>query len=194
MRAHEISDRDLVNSFLEGNQASIELLIEKHKRKVFAYIIILVKDKSLAEDIFQDTFIKVINTLKTGSYNDEGKFLPWVMRIAHNLSIDYFRKATRIPTVENREDYDVFNTIKIYDDSIEDKMINEQILKDVKRLIDFLPSDQREVLIMRHYQNMSFKDIAQQTNVSINTALGRMRYAIINMRKLIKKKHIILEM
>jgi RNA polymerase sigma-70 factor (ECF subfamily) len=151
-----------------------------------------VKDRHLAEDLFQDTFIKVINNLRCGNYNDEGKFLPWVMRIAHNLIIDHFRKSNRIPTIENNDEYDIFNTIKIYDDCIEDKMITEQIHKDVKKLIALLPDEQREVIVMRHFADMSFKEIAEQTNVSINTALGRMRYALINLRRLVKENDIIL--
>lgn len=187
-----ISDQELIDSYLCGNHSSIEKLIRRHKRKVFTYICLNVKNKHLAEDLFQDTFIKVINTLRQGSYNDEGKFLPWVMRIAHNLIIDYFRKSNRIPTVENSDEYDIFNTIKILDESVEERIITEQIHKDVKRLIDLLPDDQKEVIVMRHFGDMSFKEIAEQTNVSINTALGRMRYALINLRRLIKEKDIIL--
>lgn len=153
---------------------------------------LIVKDKHLAEDIFQDTFIKVINTLKAGAYNEEGKFLPWVMRIAHNLVIDFFRKSKRMPTVENSEEYDIFETLRIFDQTIEDKIIVEQIHHDVKMLIEYLPEEQKRVLKMRHYSDMSFKEIAEQTNVSINTALGRMRYALINLRKLVDEKSIIL--
>ncbi|HQI46642.1 MAG TPA: sigma-70 family RNA polymerase sigma factor [Bacteroidales bacterium] len=187
-----ISDQELIDSYLSGNHASIEKLIRRHKRKVFTYICLNVKNKHLAEDLFQDTFIKVINTLRQGSYNDEGKFLPWVMRIAHNLIIDYFRKSNRIPTIENNDEYDIFNTIKIFDECVEERLITEQIHKDVKKLIDLLPDDQKEVIVMRHFGDMSFKEIAEQTNVSINTALGRMRYALINLRRLIKEKDIIL--
>lgn len=153
----------------------------------------VVKDKQLADDIFQDTFIKVINTIKAGSYKEEGKFIQWVMRIAHNLIIDFFRKSKRIPVLENKNvDFDIFDTISINDPSVEESIITEQIHKDVRQLIDFLPTEQKEVLYLRHYTEMSFKDIAEQTNVSINTALGRMRYALINLRKLIKEKEIIL--
>jgi RNA polymerase sigma-70 factor (ECF subfamily) len=153
----------------------------------------LVKDSALAEDIFQDVFVKVIHTLKSGNYNEEGKFLPWIMRIAHNLSIDHFRKAKRMPVVQNNNDeFDIFRTLKITDDNVEDKMVKDQILKDVKSLIKELPQEQQEVLILRHYADMSFQEIADFTNVSINTALGRMRYALINLRKIVKKKDIVL--
>jgi RNA polymerase sigma factor (sigma-70 family) len=187
-----ISDQELVRQYIEGNHSSLEALIKKHQSKIFSYIMLLVKDRHLAEDIFQDTFIKVINTLKAGSYNEEGKFLPWVLRIAHNLIIDFFRKSKRMPMVENNPEYDIFETLKIFDQTIEDKIIIEQIHKDVKMLIEYLPEDQKEVLKMRHYADMSFKEIAEQTNVSINTALGRMRYALINLRKIVDEKSIIL--
>lgn len=193
MDAHLISDKVLISDYLEGDHSSLERLICRHQTRVFGYILLVVKDKQLAEDIFQDAFIKVINTLKSGSYKEEGKFLQWVMRIAHNLTIDHFRKSKRIPTVENSDEYDIFDTIKVYDDSVEDKLIKEQIHKDVRRLVEFLPAEQKEVLLMRHYSGMSFKDIAEQTDVSINTALGRMRYAIINLRKLIKEKEVFLD-
>jgi RNA polymerase sigma-70 factor (ECF subfamily) len=154
----------------------------------------IVKDRDLANDLFQDTFIKVINTIRAGSYNEEGKFLQWVMRIAHNLIIDHFRKSKRIPVIDNskNEDFNIFDTINILDKSIEEEMITEQIHKDVRKLIELLPDEQKEVLIMRHYAEMSFKDIAEVTDVSINTALGRMRYALINLRKLIAEKNIVL--
>jgi RNA polymerase sigma-70 factor (ECF subfamily) len=152
----------------------------------------VVKDKDLAEDLFQDTFIKVINTIRSGQYKEEGKFIQWVMRIAHNLIIDHFRKSKRIPIVENSDDYNIFDKVRIPVESIEEMLITEQIHKDVKRLIDYLPREQKEVLVMRHYADMSFKDIAEVTNVSINTALGRMRYALINLRKLVKENEVIL--
>ena len=193
MKVLSISDKELIGKYLDGNQASLEKLIHRHKNKVFAYILMVVKDKQLADDIFQDTFIKVINTIRAGSYKEEGKFIQWVMRIAHNLIIDYFRKSKRIPVIDNNsEDFDIFDTIKFTDDSIEDRIITEQIHQDVRKLINFLPAEQKEVLFMRHYSEMSFKDIAEQTDVSINTALGRMRYALINLRKLIEQKDVIL--
>jgi len=152
----------------------------------------IVKDKELAEDLFQDTFIKVINTIRSGSYKEEGKFIQWVMRIAHNLIIDYFRKSKRIPIVENKDEYDIFDKVRIPVESVEERLITEQIHLDVKKLIEYLPQEQKEVLMMRHYGDMSFKDIAEVTNVSINTALGRMRYALINLRKLVHENEIIL--
>ncbi len=192
MQAHVISDQDLIGRYMAGHESALETLIRRHKNRVFAYILMVVKDKELAEDLFQDTFIKVINTFRSGTYKEEGKFIQWVMRIAHNLIIDYFRKSKRIPIVENNDDYDIFDKVKLPVESVEDRMITEQIHQDVKKLIDYLPDEQREVLIMRHYADMSFKDIAEVTNVSINTALGRMRYALINLRKLVREKEVIL--
>lgn len=193
MKAQTISDKELISRYLQGNQASLEKLIIRHKNKVFAYILMIVKDKELADDIFQDTFIKVINTIKAGNYKEEGKFIQWVMRIAHNLIIDHFRKSKRIPVVDNSNDeFDIFDTISLTDPSVEERMVRDQIHSDVRKLIEYLPPEQKEVLFMRHYSEMSFKDIAEQTNVSINTALGRMRYALINLRKLIAEKNVIL--
>lgn len=187
-----ISDQELIRQFISGDHSSLEILISRHQRKIFSYILLIVKDKHLAEDVFQDTFIKVINTLRSGAYNEEGKFLPWVMRIAHNLIIDFFRKSKRMPYVENSDEYDFFETLNLFEDTVEDKMIINQIHQDVRHLVEFLPEEQKEVLKMRHYMDMSFKEIAEKTDVSINTALGRMRYALINLRKLIKEKEIIL--
>mgnify|MGYP006286605999 CR=1 FL=1 len=193
MKAHAQSDKELLEKYLAGNRNSLEILINRHKNKVYAYILMIVKDKQMADDIFQDTFIKVINTVKAGSYKEEGKFIQWVMRIAHNLIIDHFRKAKRIPVVDNNHDnYDIMDTIRFTDPSIEEELVTEQIHKDVRALIEYLPEEQKEVLYMRHYYNMSFKDIAEQTDVSINTALGRMRYALINLRKLVKEHNVIL--
>jgi RNA polymerase sigma factor (sigma-70 family) len=192
MQAHVISDQELIGKYLAGNEAALETIIRRHKNRVFAYILMVVKDKELAEDLFQDTFIKVINTFRSGQYKEEGKFIQWVMRISHNLIIDYFRKAKRIPIVENNDEYDIFDKVRIPVESVEDQLIMEQIHQDVKKLIDYLPKEQKEVLVMRHYGDMSFKDIAEVTNVSINTALGRMRYALINLRKLVKEKEVIL--
>ncbi len=186
------SDQELIRLFISGDHNALETLINRHQRKLFSYILLIVKDKHLAEDVFQDTFIKIINTLRAGAYNEEGKFLPWAMRIAHNLIIDFFRKSKRMPFRENSEEYDLFDTLKVYDETIEDKIIIAQIHDDVKKLIEHLPVEQKEVLKMRHYDEMSFKEIAQQTDVSINTALGRMRYALINLRKLIDEHNIVL--
>lgn len=193
MYAQTISDQELIHRYLSGNEASLEQLIHRHKSKVFSYIFMVVKNKQHADDIFQDTFIKVIHTLRSGTYKEEGKFIQWVMRIAHNLVIDHFRKSKRIPLLElSDSEGNILDNLRIYDESVEDRMINEQIHNDVRALIDFLPPEQRDVLIMRHYADMSFKDIAEQTDVSINTALGRMRYALINLRKMIEQKEIIL--
>lgn len=193
MKAAAISDQDLIAKYLDGNEKSLEKLIFRHKRKVYSYIMMVVKDDQVADDIFQDTFIKVINTIRSGAYKEEGKFIQWVMRIAHNLIIDYFRRAKRIPMVNNsNDDFDIFDVVRIADPSIEEHIITEQIHQDVRALIELLPDEQKEVLVMRHYDNMSFKEIADVTNVSINTALGRMRYALINLRKIVREKNIIL--
>ncbi len=191
MFAQSVSDQELINRYLTGDEVCLEQLINRHKSKVFSYIHMVVKDKQTADDIFQDTFIKVIYTLKSGTYKEEGKFIQWVMRIAHNLVIDFFRKAKRIPTIESQNDeYNILDNLRVYDDSVEDRIITEQIHQDIRNMIDYLPAEQKEVLIMRHYADMSFKDIAEQTDVSINTALGRMRYALINLRKMIERKEI----
>jgi len=186
------TDQELIDHYLEGNHSSLEKLIQRHKKRVYSYILMVVRDHHLAEDIFQDTFIKVINTLRSGNYKEEGKFIQWVMRIAHNLIIDHFRKNRRIPTIENDTNFDIFETLKVFDSNVEDRMVVDQIHQDVRALIEFLPPEQREVVMLRHYSDMSFKDIAEETNVSINTALGRMRYALINLRKLIEQKEIML--
>lgn len=185
------SDKELVKSFIDGNRSSIEVLINRHKDKVFTYISLLVKNQQLAEDIFQDTFIKVVKSLHAGKYRDNGKFVSWVIRIAHNLIIDHFRKEKQLNTCL-KEDYktDIFNSKKLAEENIEDMLIKDQIMNDVRSLIDELPEDQKQVILLRHYGGLSFKEIAEQTNVSINTALGRMRYALINMRKLIEAKRI----
>jgi len=191
MYAQAVSDHELINRYLAGNEISLEQLIHRHKSKVFSYILMVVKDKQHADDIFQDTFIKVIHTLRSGTYKEEGKFIQWVMRIAHNLVIDHFRKSRRIPFVETQNDeVSIFDNLRIYEESTEERIITEQIHQDIRSMIEYLPSEQREVLIMRHYADMSFKEIAEQTNVSINTALGRMRYALINLRKLIEQNEI----
>ena len=194
MKAHNISDKELIGNYLKGDHNSLEILIQRHQNRIFAYILMIVKNRELADDLFQDTFIKVIKTLRSGRYNEEGKFLQWVMRIAHNLIIDYFRKAKRIPVIDNsrNENFNIFDTINMMDPSVEERMVTDQIHKDVRNLIELLPAEQKEVLYMRHYAEMSFKDISEVTNVSINTALGRMRYALINLRKLIAEKNIIL--
>ena len=192
MESKTMPDSVLVNTYINGDEKSLEILILRHKHRIFGFIISKVLDREVAEDIFQDTFIKVINTLKRGAYNEEGKFLPWVMRIAHNLVIDHFRRNKRIPTFRNTDEFDIFTVISDEVLNVEKQLIKDQILNDIKGLIVELPEDQKEVLIMRMYKDMSFKEIAENTDVSINTALGRMRYALINLRKLIEKHNIIL--
>ena len=188
-----VLDSTLVQQYISGSEKALEKLINRHQLRIFNYIKSKVLDRDTAEDIFQDTFIKVIKTLKSGVYNEEGKFLPWVMRIAHNLVIDFFRKSNRIPTIENNDEYDLFKFISDTTPNIESILFQDQLVKDLQNLILELPEDQKEVLMMRLYRDMSFKEIAKNTNVSINTALGRMRYAIINLRKLAEDHRIVLE-
>ncbi len=186
-----LNDNELVQRFIEGDQKSLEVLIHRHKSRIFSYIMLIVKNQELAEDIFQETFIKVIRSLKRGKYVENGKFVSWVLRISHNLIIDHFRKEKLQATISNDSlEVDLFNSSKFSDRTIEEEMVNSQILNQVKDLIKELPEDQQQVIYMRHYMDMSFKEIAEQTDVSINTALGRMRYALINLRKIIKEKNI----
>ena len=187
-----LDDAILVSDYINGNERALEALVLRHKMKIYNFIYSKVFDRDTAEDIFQETFIKVIKTLKRGVYNEEGKFLPWVMRIAHNLVIDFFRKNNRIPTFDNNDDYDIFQLISDGNPTAERSMIDEQVVEDLQKLIVELPQDQKDVLTMRLYKDMSFKEIAESTGVSINTALGRMRYAIINLRKLVEEHQIIL--
>ena len=191
MNTHNRSDYELVKQFMDGDNSCIELLINKYRSKVYTYILLIVKNQHLAEDLFQDTFIKVIKSLLDGKYKENGKFLSWVIRIAHNLIIDHYRKTKQLSTI-SKEDYqvDIFNSRKYSGLNIEEHIISTQITKDIRSLIDELPSDQKEVIILRHYCGLSFKEIAEHTNVSINTALGRMRYALINMRKIMEEKKI----
>ncbi|MFA4869236.1 MAG: sigma-70 family RNA polymerase sigma factor [Pedobacter sp.] len=190
MKLQQSSDQDLVKLYLNGEETVLEELLNRHKSKIYTSIYLLVKDQYLAEDIFQDAFIKVVNTLRSGRYNEEGKFLPWVMRIAHNLVIDHFRKEKRAPTITSADGTDVFNLLQFHEESAEDKLLREQTHFDLRKMIHLLPEDQKEVLIMRHYADLSFKEIADLTDVSINTALGRMRYALNNLRKMMKVKEI----
>ncbi len=186
-----ISDYELIQRFINGEQSCFEQIIKRHKNKVFAYISLYIRDQALAEDIFQDTFMKVIQSVKSGRYQDNGKFISWVMRIAHNLIIDHFRRIRQMNTISNDEyDSDLFNSRKLSESTVEDDIIKRQIQKDVRKMISHLPDDQREVVILRHYAGLSFKEIAEITDVSINTALGRMRYALINMRKIMEEKKI----
>ncbi|WP_298763539.1 sigma-70 family RNA polymerase sigma factor [uncultured Polaribacter sp.] len=192
MRENKNIDSILVSQYIKGKEASLSVLIHKHQQRLFSFIYSKVQDKDITEDIFQETFIKVIKTLKKGNYNEEGKFLPWVMRISHNLVIDYFRKNNRMPKFRNTDEFDIFSVLGDGNLNAEKQIIQEQIHDNVRELVNELPEEQKEVLVMRMYKDMSFKEISENTGVSINTALGRMRYALINMRKLIEKHNIIL--
>ena len=186
MRVETTDEKQLISSYLKGNHSSLQILIKRHQNRLYSYIFLLVKDKQLADDVFQDTYVKVINTLKQGNYRDEGKFIQWVMRIAHNLVIDHFRKSKKVSFVESQNnEYDVFDMIRFTDPSIEEQLVTKQIHSYVSKLVHYLPEEQKQVILLRCYSGLSFKDIAEQTEVSINTALGRMRYALINLRKLI---------
>jgi len=184
------NDAQLVQSYVDGNESAISTLINKYQQRLYGFIFSKVQDRDATEDIFQDTFIKVIHTLKRGNYNEQGKFLPWVMRIAHNLIIDYFRKNNRMPKFNNRGDFDIFSVISDDAANVESKIVKGQIVNHLRILLEELPTEQRSVIKMRLYQDMSFKEISEQTGVSINTALGRMRYGLINLRKMIDKHNI----
>ncbi|PHX74823.1 MAG: RNA polymerase subunit sigma-24 [Chitinophagaceae bacterium] len=188
-----LTDQQLIQLFINGNSESLEELIKRHKDRIFTSIVLLVKDKNLAEDIFQDAFIRIIDTLRTGNYTDEGKFLPWALRIAHNLCVDHFRKVKRSPLVQNNnEDFDIFETINVSEEGIDGKIMKSQSHAKVRQMLDMLPEDQREVIVMRHFANLSFKEISEKTNCSINTALGRMRYGLINLRKMMVEHQVAL--
>ena len=187
-----LSDQQLLQIYIEGNAEAFSVLVKKHKEKIFTSIYLLVKDKYLAEDIFQDTFIKVIDTLKSGKYSEEGKFLPWAMRIAHNLCVDHFRKIKRTPVIKTSGDYDIFETMNFSEPAADDRITKDQANNTIRKLVEKLPDEQREVIIMRHYANLSFKEIAAMTNCSINTALGRMRYGLLNIRRMISENQIVL--
>lgn len=193
MNAQVLSDQELLQQYLAGDSSAISQLIERHSRRVRDYIRMLVKDRDLAEDIFQNTFIKVVRVIDEGRYVDSGKFLSWVLRIAHNQVIDHFRAQKQDKSIsESDAGYDVLGTLRFAEHTVEDQLIAEQIAADVRNLIELLPDEQREVVKMRYYANLSFKEIAEQTGVSINTALGRMRYALINLRRLIQEKKLVL--
>ncbi|TVZ54829.1 RNA polymerase ECF family sigma subunit [Lutibacter sp. Hel_I_33_5] len=192
MRKEVAQDSTLVSDYIRGNEIALEKLIKRHQQRLYSFIYNKVHDRNITEDIFQDTFIKVIRTLKKGNYNEEGKFLPWVMRISQNLIIDFFRKSNRMPTFKNTDEFDIFSVLGDGELNAEKKMVKEQILSDVRDLVEELPEEQKEVLKMRMYKDMSFNEISENTGVSINTALGRMRYALINLRKIIEKNKIIL--
>ncbi len=193
-KIEERSDYELVQAYANGEREVFSTLLSRHQQRVYCYIMSLVKEKSIADDIFQDTFIKVVNTLRSGTYHDEGKFIQWVMRIAHNLAVDYFRKNQKLKVVRSNDEVDVFDMVDNFEESIESNIIKDQTQKDIRFLIKQLPEEQRRVLIMRHYADMSFKEIADKTGVSINTALGRMRYALINMRKMAEENSLALSM
>lgn len=192
MELDNTPDSVLVSRYITGDESSLQILINRHESKIYSFILSKIRDTELANDVFQDTFVKVINTLRQGRYNEEGKFLPWVMRIAHNLVIDHFRRLKRMPTVSPNADFDIFDVIHDGKMDAEESMIHDQIINDVQKLIEFLPDEQKEVLKLRHYSRMSFQEIAEATDVSINTALGRMRYALINLRKIIETNQVIL--
>ncbi|WP_202701817.1 RNA polymerase sigma factor [Flavobacterium sp. UGB4466] len=187
-----IPDALLVKNYVEGNENALATLIKRHESKIYGFIYSKIADRDISNDIFQDTFIELIKTLKSGSYNEEGKFLPWVMRISHNLIVDHFRKTKKMPMYRETEEFSIFSVMSDDSLTIENKMIFDQVEVDLKRIIEELPEDQKEVLVMRMYQDMSFKEISELTDVSINTALGRMRYALMNLRKIIDKHQIIL--
>lgn len=190
MRKYEVSDSQLISLYKNGNENAFAELVSRHKNRIFTTIYMIVKDHDLAEDLLQETYVKVVNTVKSGRYNEEGKFLPWASRIAHNLAIDHFRKAKRYPTIVMEDGSNVFNSLEFSEDSVEDRQIKEDTHALLRELIKELPDSQREVLMMRHYMQMSFQEIAEVTDVSINTALGRMRYALINLRKKMDKRNV----
>lgn len=193
MNVQVLSDQVLLNRYLSGDRSAMSQLIERHSRRVRDYINMMVKDRDVADDIFQETFIKAVRVIDEGRYTDNGKFLSWILRIAHNQVIDHFRSQRQDKAVsESDAGFDMLGTLKFAERTVEDSMVSEQIERDVRALVDQLPSEQREVVMMRYFSGLSFKDIAEQTNVSINTALGRMRYALINLRRMIKEKNLVL--
>jgi RNA polymerase sigma factor (sigma-70 family) len=189
---NNLTDQQLIHLYLDGDTDALSSLVDRYKDKIYTSIYLLVKDKYLAEDIFQDSFIKVIDTINGGRYNEEGKFLPWVMRIAHNLCIDHFRKVKRRPVIKTSDDHDIFETLNFFDAGADEKIMQTQSHERVTKMLDMLPEDQKEVIVMRHFADLSFKEIAQLTDCSINTALGRMRYGLINLRKMMIEKQIAL--
>jgi RNA polymerase sigma factor (sigma-70 family) len=188
----ELTDQEIIKMYIAGDANALSPLITRYKNKIFTSIYILVKDRYLAEDIFQDVFIRIIDTLRGGRYTDEGKFLPWAMRIAHNLCVDHFRKVKRMPTIKTSDDTDIFEVLNFSETGADIRIMNEQTSDKVRRMIDLLPEDQREIIVLRHYADLSFKEIADLTGCSINTALGRMRYALLNLRKMMTEKQIAL--
>lgn len=193
MQVTQLNDQQLIYSYLDGNEKAFEVLLTRHKAKIYTQIYLFVKDTALAEDIFQEVFIKIIDTLRKGKYNHEGKFLQWALRISYNMCVDNFRRTKRRPKVSQTETFDIFDVLKSGDDNAEDAIMKSQTHQKIRSLVDALPPEQREVVILRHYADMSFKEISQLTRVSINTALGRMRYALINIRKMIEEKEVSLK-
>ena len=184
----QLTDNELIQQFQEGNTRAFDALIDRHQERIYNAILFMVKDSYLAEDLIQDIFIKIIHNLKLNKYNDEGKFLPWALRIAHNFCVDHFRKVKRTPTIKTSDDQDLFEVIKHSDHPADYKMTRTQTHRNIQELVDLLPEEQREIIVLRHYANLSFKEIAQMTNCSINTALGRMRYGLINLRKMMNER------
>ena len=189
---NNLTDQQLIHLYMEGDANALATIVLRYKDKIYTSIYLLVKDKYLAEDIFQDVFIRIIDTLKGGRYTDEGKFLPWAMRIAHNMCVDHFRKVKRTPTIKTSDDRDIFEVLNFSEPGADNKMMSGQSHDRVRKMVDMLPEDQREVIILRHYADLSFKEIADMTQCSINTALGRMRYGLINLRKMMTEKQIAL--
>ncbi|MBI1835722.1 MAG: sigma-70 family RNA polymerase sigma factor [Flavobacteriia bacterium] len=192
-----MDDRELISLYTQGNEQAFKVLLLRHKSKIFRFINMKLNDRDLSEDIFQETFIKIINTFKLGNYNEEGKFLPWAMRISHNLIIDHFRRTNKVQMVSEstslKADYNIFNTLKFEDDNVEERITKSELVSQMVELVEHLPDMQRDILKMRLFQDLSFKDIADKEDISINTALGRMRYALINLRKLIEKHQLVVD-
>lgn len=198
MAMKQLDDRDLISAYITGNERAFEVLLTRHKDKIYRFIYMKLRNQELANDVFQETFVKIINTLKIGSYNEEGKFLPWAMRIAHNLVIDHFRRTSKVRMISesssNKDDYNIFSTLSQTDKSVLESMSYDELEKQMVDLIEHLPNTQRDILKMRIFQDMSFKDIAESEDISINTALGRMRYALINLRKMIDKHQMVVDL
>ncbi len=184
----DLTDNELIQSFQEGNTRAFDALLDRHQERIYNTILFMVKDSYLAEDLIQEIFIKIIDNLKQRKYNEEGKFLPWALRISHNFCVDHFRKVKRTPTIKTSDDQDLFEVINHSDHSADYKMTRKQTHQDIQQLVDLLPEEQREIIVLRHYANLSFKEIATMTNCSINTALGRMRYGLINLRKMMNER------
>jgi len=188
----QVADLDLIRSFQAGDTEAFDVLVTRYKDRIYSSILFFVKDTYLAEDLFQDVFIKIIDTLKNKRYTEEGKFLPWALRIAHNLCVDYFRKVKRTPAIKTSDDQDIFEVINVSQEAPDQKLMRGESHEKVRRMLDLLPEEQREIIVLRHYANLSFKEIAEITNCSINTALGRMRYGLINLRKMMSENQMTL--